>query len=538
MSSDVSAVDGRLAFAPPAEPGESSTGRYGLVATPGAWTAGALGAIAISAALFLTGTRLGIGVLPDTTRYMGMNEVPYDAPLYAWTLALAVQTGLGMAAAAKWVGLALVVANSALVWHLLARTTGRIVPTAIGTGLIILSPQFVYLHALALSEPLFLFFILATLLAFLRYLGTGSWGGLVGCAVLLGLCSLVRFTAPPLGAALALTLLVRREHAWPRRLAEVAVLGIVAGVLFVGWAAASEASAGHSLGREFAFNGTMGPAEWWRSLAVMTAWLLPDQVPFALRVTLLAAVLVAGTWLTARITRRALASPAQGQDAAVQLMPMTLAAFFVAYLLFMVLATAIEANLALSGRYAFPPYVAAVLLMTIVTSTASPGGAAREPLTLALACLGVLVLGGHVVRTTLRTWEMRGTGIGYAARTWKESPTVQHLSRLPAGAEIWSNAPDAVTFLTARPAHWLPVRALQRTGKPDPAHPYPAQIDDLRRQLDRRPGYLVFFDQVQWRPYYRNSEAELAQALNLRLADRASDGRIYTAGASLREKQP
>ena len=55
--------------------------------------------------------------------------------------------------------------------------------------------------------------------------------------------------------------------------------------------------------------------------------------------------------------------------------------------------------------------------------------------------------------------------------------------------------------------------------------------------------FLVFFDQVQWRPYYKDSEAELVPALHLRLAATASDGRIYAAGASLRHttsggKQP
>src|SRR3546814_2943280 len=71
--------------------------------------------------------------------------------------------------AAKLAGLLLVGVNSALIWYLLARATNRYAYAAIGSAIIILSPQFVYLHSLAMSEPLFIFAILVTLLTLLRY---------------------------------------------------------------------------------------------------------------------------------------------------------------------------------------------------------------------------------------------------------------------------------------------------------------------------------------------------------------------------------
>src|SRR3546814_1075824 len=51
-----------------------------------------------------------------------------------------------------------------LIWYLLARATNRYAYAAIGSAIINLSPQFVYLHSLAMSEPLFIFAILVTLL--------------------------------------------------------------------------------------------------------------------------------------------------------------------------------------------------------------------------------------------------------------------------------------------------------------------------------------------------------------------------------------
>src|SRR3546814_6112166 len=125
------------------------------------WTGG-IACVLVSSFLFLLSTRYGIGILPDSTRYMSINDKPFDAPLYPWMLMGLAATGISIEYAAKLAGLLLVGVNSALIWYLLARATTRYAYAAVGSAIIILSPQFVYLPSLEISEPHFIFSLFFT----------------------------------------------------------------------------------------------------------------------------------------------------------------------------------------------------------------------------------------------------------------------------------------------------------------------------------------------------------------------------------------
>jgi len=434
--------------------------------------------------------------------------------------------GIGIVQAAMVVGLALTAVNTALLWHLLFRTTEQTGPATIGTALIVLSPQYVSLHASAMSEPLFLFGLLLTLLAFLRYLATEQTRWLLTCSVLVGLFTLVRFTAPPLGLAIALTILLIPDRPWLQRIRAAIILAIISGGIFLGWCLASEAVAGKSIGRELRFLGSMGLEEWLTSLEALAAWLLPDDVPLSLRVALLAAVLVVGVKLTLGYSRAALQRVRRRQTAEAML-PITLGLFIPFYIGFVLLATAIEANLWINGRYAFPAQVAVVVLLTILTASVSGWAEHPRRIVTAAACLALLVLGSHTVRTAVRTYDAYQNGIGYASPTWTNSPTLRALEAMPSDAPIWSNGPEVVTYVLGRRAHRVPSLFEPRTGEPAPGNPYPVQLDRMRHELERQGGYVAFLDGVNWR-FYLAPEADLVRALNLTLVAGRRDGRIYT----------
>src|SRR3546814_15808549 len=120
------------------------------------WTGG-IACVLVSSFLFLLGTRYGIGILPDSTRYMSINDKPFDAPLYPWMLMGLAATGISLEYAAKLAGLLLVGVHSALIWYLLAIATNRYDYAAIGRPSLILLPPFCYLNLLAIAEPPFIF---------------------------------------------------------------------------------------------------------------------------------------------------------------------------------------------------------------------------------------------------------------------------------------------------------------------------------------------------------------------------------------------
>src|SRR3546814_412185 len=207
-----------------------------------------------------------------------------------------------------------------------------------------------------MSEPLFIFAILVTLLTLLRYWETEERTWLLACGIGVGAASLVRFTAPPLGAAIAICLLINPRHHLRQRILDACRIAVVSGSIFVLWTFASEALVGRSTGRPLQFYGNMDSDAWMSSLAALMAWLLPEQLPIAARITVFSLALAGGVYLSVWHGRRVLALTRESRVSDAML-PIVLGLFFIAYLAFMVLATSLEANLSLNTRYAFPLYV-------------------------------------------------------------------------------------------------------------------------------------------------------------------------------------
>src|SRR3546814_13371992 len=76
---------------------------------------------------------------------------------------------------------------------------------------------------------------------------------------------LVRFTAPPLGAAIAICLLINPRHPLRQRILDACRIAVVSGSIFVLWTFASEALVGRSTGRPLQFYGNMDSDAWMSS---------------------------------------------------------------------------------------------------------------------------------------------------------------------------------------------------------------------------------------------------------------------------------
>ncbi|NWH09394.1 MAG: glycosyltransferase family 39 protein [Alphaproteobacteria bacterium] len=480
----------------------------------------------VSLAIFFLNTRHGIGIFVDSLRYMGISEKPFDAPLYAWLLSALTAIGASPEGGAKLIGVVLLCANTGIVWHLLARTTGKYLYAAAGTGIIVFSPQFVTLHASAMSEPLFIFCVMATLLTLLRYSETADRRWLLGSAIALAFAALTRFVAPALGVAIAAFMLIDPRRDLSRRVADVLIFGGISAVIFFAWVIASQITAGHSLGRELSLNGNMDAEDWFTSFQTLTVWLLPTQVPFSVRTLVFLSALGGGSYLLVWHGRRAMR--ARRTTAPVLFLPLVLGFFFLAYVGFMVIATSIEANLSLNSRYAFPVYVTCVIMLTIMLAVSERARGSYRLVHRALCMLAVVVLASHIVRTIDRTENAFDEGIGFAGPGWSQSAAILAASKLPSDAIIYSNGPEIITFILNRKARFLPERYRLRTGKEDPNNPLEHQVRTLEAAIAGREAYFIFLDGVFWRPYLE-TENNLKERFALEPVALESDGRIYRA---------
>ena len=485
-----------------------------------------LAVLAVAMIFFLFNTAQGIGIFTDSTRYMGISARDYDAPLYHWALTFGRELGLQFTQTATIIAVLTLSANIILIHSLLARATGGWLLPTVGAGLVALSPQFVTLHSSAMSEPPFLTFLLLTMWAALNYFQTGKRRSLIICSAFLGLATLTRFAAPPLGAAIAVIILATPGLDRRQKFRDVAWLTAVGGVIFLAWVAYSQMTAGRSIGRELWFYGNMGLGEWVSSLEVMTAWILPDQIPLMVRIPIL--VTIIGTALahaigSLRIHTEAGSIPSSHPAAVLSAM---LGMFFIFYMIFIVLAVSIEANLTLTGRYAFPAYVALAMLATLAIfnfQLNAPGNRCGFAVIIGLA---LMICGLHGVRSVARTPEVYRDGYGYQHVSWRTSPAIAAVKPLPHEAVLYSNGPDIISFHTGRTAEFSPHEYMLRTGKPEQGNPIALQFQTLRSLADEYPTYVVMFDHVTWR-HYLAGEEKLVTELGLQKMYQSRDGRIY-----------
>ena len=515
----------RMALSPPRDRGTT------LIVAAGSWLPPAA-LLLVSVALFTLNTRHGINILVDSVRHFGLIEGPGDAPMYPWLLYVMSSPRLPIEQAAKLLGLVLVCCNTMLAWHLLLRATGRPNYAAFGTALIILSPQFVAFHAAAMTEPLFIFWVLVSIECCMQSWNTESRPWLVGCAVAIGLASLARFVGPPLGAAIAASLLLDSRRPLSRRIINTVILGLVSGSIFFAWSFLSQMLLGHSLGREMQFDGNLDARAWHASLNALAAWLSSRPVPEPARIALFC--LTAGcsmiliAWQTRRVTRHPSTRPApNGEAVASNLLPIMLALFLVFYLAFMWLAASIEANQSLTPRYALPIYVTSVVMVTVLVAKARQHHGSIRHIGTALATIATLVIAGHVVRTAERSRQIYLHGFGFEAPRWTQSATMLTLSRMPADTVIYSNGPDAIVYVLRRRANYLPMLELPRTGRPDPSAPFEKQVANIQMQRGVNNVAIVFFDAIDWR-FYLPTETNIRRLLGLQLLAHEPDGRIYT----------
>jgi 4-amino-4-deoxy-L-arabinose transferase-like glycosyltransferase len=496
------------------------------------WASGSL-LVLLSAILYAINIHHGIGVLPDSIRYMRLGYEPFDAPLYPWLLDVVQLTGVSVESAATITGLFFVCANSALVWFILARSIGNTVYAIGGTIIITMSPQFVSLHALALSEPTFLFFLLASVLAVFEYFESENRIWLIVSAVALGLATLARFTAPPLGLAIVLALFLDQRKNISHRLKDILLFGLISGLIFICWLVISNLMADRSIGREMSFHGNMGVRQWLRSLESLVGWLMPKQIPFSGRVVAFVLIFLMSTWLTVNYVSKTLANVSRTNLA--PLLVIVLGVFSITYLLFVLLATMIEANLSLTPRYAFPAYVTTAMMMAVVLSSYSEASGNFRFVSRSLLVVFIVVIAGHTVRTATRSSQAYREGIGFSSLAWTNSPTIQNLKQLPVESKIYSNAPDVVTFILRRKANLIPQHVRPRTGLDDPIVPYADQLQALRNSMTQPGSYMVMFDKVDWR-FYLATEKELVDSMNLEIFKAESDGRIYVASNPIRKE--
>jgi len=280
-----------------------------------------LGSICLGVLAMIIATHLGIGLYPDSIVYIGtarsilngdgvrfLNDMGEIAPvtqyppLYSLMIAVLGVLGLDPLDGARWISLCFYAANAFLAAWIVQRITSSIWASWLACFLALTAFPMIYISSQALTEPIFICFVLLALIMLGDFFTTGESSRLYGAALLIGISCLVRYVGLAFLATGGFAILVFSRTSWTARLRDAAKFGILGSFPLAVWVTRNLFSAGNAVNRTFSFH-PPGMNDLLPAIDTAGYWLLPisivENIPWLSR-TVVALALLSIIWGLAR----------------------------------------------------------------------------------------------------------------------------------------------------------------------------------------------------------------------------------------------
>src|SRR5512134_359788 len=180
--------------------------------------------------------------------------VTHFPPAFSSVLAFFGWLGIDPLRAVRWVNALLFGFNAALLGILGWRMTPSLTAGVVLAALFVTSAEMFSVHAVAMSEPLFIFLSLLSFWMFDLYFERDHhWLWLIACGTFVGMAYLTRYAGLALAATFLVALLILRTH-WKKRLVSIGIFlaSVIPWVL--GWSIRNRLVAGNTTNRAFAWH--------------------------------------------------------------------------------------------------------------------------------------------------------------------------------------------------------------------------------------------------------------------------------------------
>lgn len=514
----------------------------GYSTTWGPWTGSDSAAYLVSAQNIANGEGLGIPLPSGQVAYI-------MAPVYPLLLAGFGLLKVPLIDAARWLDIflfGLTILGCGAAFYRLSHSSWLVVPFS---ALLLVFPVMFKTFTTVMTEPLFIFIMLAALFMLAASLGNPNRSWLVAAAITAGTATLVRFIGIALLPVGVAALLFLQGTPWKRRTIDAILflaLFALPVLVYVVWVSTKPVSS------------PVGLVDWrnlWEYLQPVRAGLVDilwEWVPFQANLPvnrylgrLLALVLgLAGLFsLPVLASLRLYGKKLQLwiADRDVKLFGV-MALFVIGYLFAFVFIYIFRSPAQdVNERTLLPLYppllgmLFAVLSLLQRAYTVHPN---RRLARLAVGCLPWLALAiglvAYVPQTSALAEEYHQKGAGYSSAAWQASQTIQAVKQLPQDVPIISNESGAILFHTGRFA--LEISELYRASETSLASPslrYGDDLTDPSQQLfhDGGAALVLFQPSFYWQLYEINPEQaeQRMEALlqSLTLYGEFPDGSIY-----------
>ena len=456
--------------------------------------------------------------------------VTHFPPAYPAILAFFGYLGIDPLHAARWVNALLFGLSAALLGILAWRMTPSLTAGLVLAGLFVLCADLLQVHAVAMSEPLFIFLSLLSFWMFDLYFERDQHWWLGACATFVGMAYLTRYSGLALLATFVVALFILKKD-WKQKL--TTSLMFIAGTLpwILGWTIRNKLVAENATNRTLVWhpitmdNLHLGlrtaadaffPIDAWRKTAIKNPVVIE-----ALIILILGAVLI---WLAVR-TWKYLSAPRP-------LIPLTagqkekgigeVISFTTGLYLFAYLASIISSMLLFDAATKFRLRILAPMFVCLLILLVYAGVWLRNKNRPFIVVMMILLLALFAYKQGITIAEWSKGGVGYASFKWYDSKAMAYLRSLPADVRIYTDEPAAVYLYTGRGNYVLPDHVDSATMLPREGF-YNSLMEMKEEILDGK-AVLALFDGGE----VSNADAILFTD-GLYLAHKSAGDRIYTA---------
>jgi 4-amino-4-deoxy-L-arabinose transferase-like glycosyltransferase len=477
----------------------------------------------------------GIGIYSDSVAYVGvarnllrgegityfddngqMAPVTHYAPLYPLMVSGLGLAGIDPLEGVRWLNATLFASNIILAAWIVFASTRSVGASVAASFLATTAFPMVQIHSTALTEPLCLLLGFLGIYLMAQYIDGSKRAMLYLSALSIALSSLTRYAGLIFILTGTAALIFLNSWTGKRKLARASLFLILSALPVIAWVIRNTISAGNALNRTFAVH-LPGNEDLAIALDAICLWLFP--VTFLgeavwPRLVILLLVVAVLSWST---TKMGLLKSRLQQ---------ILVLFFLGYVAFVLASRSfIDAAIPFDTRMLAPAYFAA---MIIVVSAAWIGR--KRPLKdmsmLGRISIYLIFMVSALQAIPAMAWLKVSyiSGIGLAARGWKESDSMQFVGRLAATTPVYTNAPDLIYMFLNRLTFMLPRKLDPYSRLPNGQ--YEIEVEQMKKNLRDKNGVVAYFD-AESREWFLPSPKDLETKIGLRMISAESDPVIY-----------
>ena len=477
----------------------------------------------------------GIGIYSDSVVYVGvarnllraegltyfddngqMAPITHYAPLYPLMVSGLGLAGIDPLEGVRWLNALLFASNIILAGWIVFASTHSVAASVAASFLTATAFPMVQIHSTALTEPLCLFLGFIGLFLIAQHINGSKQWMLYLSALSIALSSLTRYAGLIFVLTGTAALICLNTWHWKRKLICASLFLISSALPVLAWVIRNKLSAGNAVNRTFAVH-LPGIKDLATAVDAVCLWFFPVTLLGEAIWPRLLILLVGIGVLSWSATKMVLLNSRLHQICVVSIVGYAAFIFASRCLL--------DAAIPLDTRMLSPAYFAAMIIVvsavwvgrTRALTNMSPLGRFSIYLVFMLSTLQAIpAMAWLKISYT--------TGIGLAAKGWKDSESMRFIGRLDATIPIYTNAPDLIFMFLNRRTYMLP-RKLDPYSRLQNGE-YGIEVAEMTRNLRDQNGVVAYFN-AESREWFLPSLKELETKIDLRMISGQSDPVIY-----------